>query len=249
MSAPENVLPFGERGVRGKSPAHSELAGSSGGVQLTHHRPLPVTASPCQWVAADVTVPRSKADLGGSAHDLRLKTATVDIDANDTGAPAYTPTQNLFDDPPRGSEWLPWKVSYPPTTLDAASRRISLLYQNVIFDSQDPDPDHRSCLHKVTHSTAKLGRGFRKFNMLLAALKVHGPDTILVNKGSVCKLTAWRDSIADGIGPGTPGPKRGDMLYFESTLSPSMQFLSDSHTFAHVCLIIGRAHGQLGNGH
>lgn len=37
-------------------------------------------------------------------------------------------------------------VLYPPATLDAASHRISLLYQNVIFDSfsdsQEPEPDH-----------------------------------------------------------------------------------------------------------
>lgn len=32
---------------------------------------------------------------------------------------------------------------YPPATLNAASRRISLLYQNVIFDSSlDSEPDH-----------------------------------------------------------------------------------------------------------
>ena len=39
-------------------------------------------------------------------------------------------------------------VPYPPATLDAASRRISLLYQNVIFDSisdsREPELDHVS---------------------------------------------------------------------------------------------------------
>ncbi|KAG8219118.1 hypothetical protein J3R82DRAFT_5020 [Butyriboletus roseoflavus] len=205
---------------------------------------------------------------------------------------------------------------YPPATLDAASRRISLLYQNVIFDSileQELEPDHvlasqqddddaehpdgttfvtwpptpaanttgapsflrPSCsfprgtyetqdtsssveysdassitrfpnfqfsLHKVTPLSslciaAKSGSGSRKVNMLLAALEVQGPDTVRVKKGpdagreisilklvlgdeqgSVCKLTAWRDT-ADawgGVGP-SPGLKRGDILYFEST--------------------------------
>ncbi|KAF8127691.1 hypothetical protein EV363DRAFT_1344384 [Boletus edulis] len=206
---------------------------------------------------------------------------------------------------------------YLPATLDAASRRISLLYQNVIFDhSQESEPDHlgsqqdddagncpdettfvtwpptpaanttgapsflrpsgsfpqgtyetqetgtsveysdASCiarfpsfqfsLHKVTplsslYTTAKSGRGSRKVNTLLAVLEVQGPDAIHVKRGfdagqqvsilkliltddqgSVCKLTAWRDTADTwgGLGP-SPGLKRGDIVYFESTLSIS----------------------------
>lgn len=80
--------------------------------------------------------------------------------------------------------------------------------------------------------------------MLLAVLEVQGPDTIRVKKGadagqevsilklilgddqgSVCKLTAWRDIADDwgGLGP-SPGLKRGDVVYFESTLSLSCDF-------------------------
>ncbi|KAI9567209.1 hypothetical protein HD554DRAFT_2205633 [Boletus coccyginus] len=209
------------------------------------------------------------------------------------------------------------RVPFPPATLDAASRRISLLYQNVIFtDSQEPEqinddddsadgsgsanrtmqttfvtwpptpaanttgapsflrpsgsllqgtyqteetgtsfeysdassiarfPNFQFSLHKLTPlsslcAAAKSGRGSRKVNMLLAALEVQGPDSVRVKKGSdagqqvsilklilgddqgsVCKMTAWRDT-ADAwarLGP-SPGLKRGDILYFESTLS------------------------------
>jgi len=223
-------------------------------------------------------------------------------------------------------------VPYPPATLDAASRRISLLYQNVIFtDSQEPEPDDgdddsglcltglrgsanrttgttfvtwpptpaanttgapsflrpsgsllqgtyqtqetgtsfeysdassiarfpnfQFSLHKLTplsslYAAAKSGRGSRKVNMLLAALEVQGPDTVRVkqgpdagqqvsilklilgdDQGSVCKMTAWRDT-ADawaGLGP-SPGLTRGDVLYFESTLS----FPCESHILIHV---------------
>ena len=61
------------------------------------------------------------------------------------------PSAADVDTDPNGYVWQtlqePSSISqafvYPPATLDAASRRISLLYQNVIFsDSQDPDPDH-----------------------------------------------------------------------------------------------------------
>ncbi|KAG8218042.1 hypothetical protein J3R82DRAFT_6255 [Butyriboletus roseoflavus] len=103
-------------------------------------------------------------------------------------------------------------------------------------------PNFQFSLHKVTPLSslciaAKSGSGSRKVNMLLAALEVQGPDTVRVKKGpdagreisilklvlgdeqgSVCKLTAWRDT-ADawgGVGP-SPGLKRGDILYFEST--------------------------------
>lgn len=75
--------------------------------------------------------------------------------------------------------------------------------------------------------------------MLLAALEVQGPDTIRVKKGSdagqevsvlkliladdqgsVCKLTAWRDTADAWGGLGaSPVLKRGDIAYFESTLS------------------------------
>jgi hypothetical protein len=56
------------------------------------------------------------------------------------------------------------------------------------------------------------------------------------DQGSVCKLTAWRDT-ADawgGLGP-SPGLKRGDILYLESTLSLPCVF-SKSHVLMHVCL-------------
>ena len=45
---------------------------------------------------------------------------------------------------PDGYVWQTIQESpYPPATLDAASRRVSLLYQNVIFDDvSEPDPDH-----------------------------------------------------------------------------------------------------------
>ncbi|KAF8552453.1 hypothetical protein OG21DRAFT_121730 [Imleria badia] len=56
------------------------------------------------------------------------------------------PSPADVDTDPNGFVWQtlqePQQVLYPPATLDAASRRISLLYQNVIFDSQDPDSDH-----------------------------------------------------------------------------------------------------------
>lgn len=231
------------------------------------------------------------------------------------------------------------RVPFPPATLDAASRRISLLYKNVIFtDSQEPEqndddddsadgsglcltglrgsanrimqttfvtwpptpaanttgapsflrpsgsllqgtyqteetgtsfgysdassitrfPNFQFSLHKLTPlsslcAAAKSGRGSRKVNMLLAALEVQGPDSVRAKKGSdagqqvsilklilgddqgsVCKMTAWRDT-ADawaGLGP-SPGLKRGDILYFESTLSfPCV--VSISHVLIHV---------------
>ncbi|KIJ16611.1 hypothetical protein PAXINDRAFT_162335 [Paxillus involutus ATCC 200175] len=217
-------------------------------------------------------------------------------------SPSTQPSQSLFP--------------YPPATLDAASRRISLLYQNVIFDDTDEEeelqhgiedagddnsqyqdkatfvtwpptaagntttaltflrpsesqpqgtyetqettsldysdassiarfPNFQFSLHKVTplsslYVAARLGKGSRKVNVLLAALEVEGPDSIRIKKGVdagkevsilkmilgdeeglICKLTAWRE-IAEawgGFGP-SPGLKRGDILYLESTLFP-----------------------------
>ncbi|KAH0826862.1 hypothetical protein J3R83DRAFT_4400 [Lanmaoa asiatica] len=262
------------------------------------------------------------------------------------------PSAADIDADPNGYIWQtvqepPSLQSFPylPATLDAASRRITLLYQNAIFDSiseQESEPDHvlaskqdsddadhpgmslspvsedprtepRSAdgttfvtwpptpaadttgapsflqpsgsrtfetqqtgssieysdassiarfpnfqfsLHKVTplsalYIAAKSGRGSRKLNVLLAAFEVQGPDTVRVKKGpdagqevsilklilgddqgSVCKLTAWRDT-ADawgGLGP-FPGLKRGDILYFESTLSLPCVF-SPNHMFS-----------------
>ncbi|KAF8547910.1 hypothetical protein OG21DRAFT_1479362 [Imleria badia] len=184
------------------------------------------------------------------------------------------PSAADVDTDPSGYVWQtlqePSQVPYLRAMLHAASRRISLLYQNVIFDSQDPDSDHPHIptanttgtpsflrpsgslpqrtyetletgtsieysdassiasprpLHKVTllsslYIAAKSGRGSRKVNILLADLEVHGPDAILVKKCSVCKLIAWRDiaDAWDGLGP-SPGLKRGDIVYFESTFS------------------------------
>jgi hypothetical protein len=38
---------------------------------------------------------------------------------------------------------LPKSFVFPPSTLDAASRRISLIYQNVIFDDADEGDSER----------------------------------------------------------------------------------------------------------
>ncbi|KAF8547309.1 hypothetical protein OG21DRAFT_1490341 [Imleria badia] len=60
------------------------------------------------------------------------------------GAPSATGINTDLD----GYVWQtlqePPQVPYPPTTLDAPNHRISLLYQNIIFDFQDPHPhpDH-----------------------------------------------------------------------------------------------------------
>ncbi|KAF9220113.1 hypothetical protein BS17DRAFT_354197 [Gyrodon lividus] len=102
-------------------------------------------------------------------------------------------------------------------------------------------PNFQFSLHKVTslsslYVAAKSGKGSRKVNVLLAALEVEGPDTIRIKKGidagkdvailkmilgdeegSMCKLTAWRETAEawGGFGP-SPGLKRGDILYLES---------------------------------
>lgn len=131
-------------------------------------------------------------------------------------------------------------------------------------------PNFQFSLHKVTplsslYVAARLGKGSRKVNVLLAALEVEGPDSIRIKKGVdagkevsilkmilgdeeglICKLTAWRE-IAEawgGFGP-SPGLKRGDILYLESTLFPRS---FESKILIHIRLIISRCHGQLGNG-
>ena len=132
--------------------------------------------------------------------------------------------------------------SLPHGTYDTQETGTSLEY------SEDSSiarfPNFQFSLHKVTllsslYLLAKTSKGSRKVSVLLAALEVQGPDTVRVKKGpdaghevsilklilgddqgSVCKLTAWRDT-ADawgGLGP-SPGLTRGDILYFESTLS------------------------------
>ncbi|KAF8551887.1 hypothetical protein OG21DRAFT_1512208, partial [Imleria badia] len=70
-------------------------------------------------------------------------------------------------------------------------------------------PNFQFSMRKVTYVSslyiaAKSKRGSRRVNVLLAALEVHGPDTILMKKGSDCKLTTFRD-IADAAGMGSPG--------------------------------------------
>ncbi|KAF8546835.1 hypothetical protein OG21DRAFT_1426035, partial [Imleria badia] len=100
-------------------------------------------------------------------------------------------------------------------TYETQETSTSIRYSNVSPIAHLPNSQFS--LHKVTpYIAAKSGRGSRKVNVLLIVLEVHGPDTILVKKGSVCKLTAWSDT-ADGR-DGFFRAKRGHIVYFESTL-------------------------------
>ncbi|KAG6331044.1 hypothetical protein ID866_8044 [Astraeus odoratus] len=93
----------------------------------------------------------------------------------------------------------------------------------------------------------------RRVNILVVILETEGPDTIKLKngqdagkevsifkmilgdeEGSVCRLTAWRDTadVWGGYGAGPdppPAMKRGDVVYFESgSLSPASSCCSDS---------------------
>ncbi|KAF5390790.1 hypothetical protein D9757_004430 [Collybiopsis confluens] len=161
-------------------------------------------------------------------------------------------------EPPHPSSFI-----LPPATLEAASRRISFLYQNAIFqdDDQDedefmkevPEPEDGSTLitwpptpaegeisradSNKTAGDGDFGYGSNKVNVLLVVLEVDGPDTIRTKKGldagqeisilkmilgdedgSVCKLTAWRET-ADawgGSGPKDVAAKRGDVVLIQN---------------------------------
>lgn len=66
--------------------------------------------------------------------------SAADVDADPNGYIWKTIQQSSSSTAPHSQAFL-----YPPATLDAASRRISLLYQNVIFDSisePEPEPDN-----------------------------------------------------------------------------------------------------------
>ncbi|KAF8557541.1 hypothetical protein OG21DRAFT_1482208 [Imleria badia] len=81
-----------------------------------------------------------------------------------------------------------------PGIYETQETGTSIEYSNV--SSIAHFPNFQFSLHKITplsslYIAAKSDRRSRKVNILLAAFEVHGPDTILVKKGSVCKLTAW----------------------------------------------------------
>ncbi|KAG9313276.1 hypothetical protein JVU11DRAFT_5580 [Chiua virens] len=175
-----------------------------------------------------------------------------------------TPAENTTGAP----SFLRPSGSFPRGTYETQETGSSIEYSDA--SSIARFPNFQFSLHKVTplsslYQAAKSGRGSRKVNVLLAALEVQGPDSVRVKKGPdagkevsvlklilgdeqcfVCKLTAWRDTAEawGGFGP-SPALKRGDILYFESTLS--FRFFPESHVLIHVCLMTDRPHGGLGN--
>ncbi|KAH7889173.1 hypothetical protein F5I97DRAFT_1940613 [Phlebopus sp. FC_14] len=152
-------------------------------------------------------------------------------DGNTTGAPSFLrPSESQ----PHGTYETQETVSYAYSDASSIARF----------------PNFQFSLHKITslsslYVAAKSSKGSRKVNLLLAALEVEGPDTIRIKKGidagkevailkmilgdgegSICRLTAWRDTAETwGGGYGrTPPLKRGDILYLESTF-----FFHESH--------------------
>lgn len=155
---------------------------------------------------------------------------------NTTGAPSF----------------LRLSGSLPRGTYDTQETGTSIEYSDA--SSIARFPNFQFSLHKITplsslYLAAKSGRGSRKVNVLLAVLEVQGPDTVRVKKGpdvghdvsilklilgddqgSVCKLTAWRDTADTwgGLGP-SPGLARGDIVYFESMLPAFSLKVTCSH--------------------
>ena len=102
-------------------------------------------------------------------------------------------------------------------------------------------PSFQFSLHSLTSLSSlrnSSGKGSRTVAVLLAVLEVEGPNTIKIKNGrdagkevsmlslilgdenGVCKLTAWREVADAWSGEGdSPGVKRGDIIYIESTSS------------------------------
>ena len=142
-------------------------------------------------------------------------------------------------------------ITWPPTTerilahnstsdIDKTAQETeeTISYNNSDASSIGRFPSFMFNLYSITSLSTLVSpstKGSRKINILVAALKVEGPDTITIKRGydagkqvsilkmilgddlgNVAKLTAWRE-IADLWGGNTDlaAVKRGDIVYLQ----------------------------------
>jgi len=71
-------------------------------------------------------------------------------------------------------------VTFPQATLEAASRRISLIYQNIIFDNSDGDQEALD--ENITQANAGMSRWLLIIKVLASLLRTKHADFVAANR-------------------------------------------------------------------